>query len=54
MIEDNGLAGYPICALAFAASAATRAHHGRADEAKHDLRTGIELLTLLGDFIPSY
>src|SRR6202042_931477 len=54
VIEEHGLVGYPICALAFAASAATRAHHGRADEAKHDLRSGIELLTLLGDFIPWY
>ncbi len=54
VIEQSGLAGYPICALAFAASAATRAHHGRVDEAKRDLRSGIELLTLLGDFIPWY
>jgi LuxR family maltose regulon positive regulatory protein len=54
VIEERGLAGYPICALAFAASAATRAHHGRVDEAKRDLRSGIELLTLLGDFIPWY
>jgi LuxR family transcriptional regulator, maltose regulon positive regulatory protein len=54
VIEDRGLADYPICALAFAASAATRAHHGRADEAKRDLRSGIELLTVLGDFIPWY
>lgn len=54
LIEEEGLADYPICALAFAASAATRAHHGRADEAKRDLRTGIELLTVLGDFVPWY
>jgi LuxR family transcriptional regulator, maltose regulon positive regulatory protein len=54
VIEEGGLAEYPICALAFAASAATRAHHGRADEAKCDLRSGIELLTVLGDFIPWY
>jgi len=54
LIEERGLAGYPMCALAFAASAATRAHHGRADEAKHDLRSGIELLTVLGDFVPWY
>ena len=54
VIEERGLADYPICALAFAASAATRAHHGRADEAKRDLRSGIELLTVLGDFIPWY
>ncbi len=54
VIDERGLAEYPICALAFAASAATRAHHGRADEAKRDLRSGIELLTVLGDFIPWY
>jgi LuxR family transcriptional regulator, maltose regulon positive regulatory protein len=54
VIEERGLADYPLCALAFAASAATRAHHGRVDEAKRDLRSGIELLTLLGDFIPWY
>lgn len=54
VIEERGLAEYPICALAFAVSAATRAHHGRADEAKRDLRSGIDLLTELGDFIPWY
>jgi LuxR family maltose regulon positive regulatory protein len=54
VIAERGLADYPICALAFAASAAARAHHGRADEAKRDLRSGIELLTVLGDFIPWY
>ncbi|HUA69969.1 MAG TPA: LuxR C-terminal-related transcriptional regulator [Solirubrobacteraceae bacterium] len=54
VIDERGLAEYPICALAFAASAAARAHHGRADEAKRDLRSGIELLTVLGDFIPWY
>jgi len=54
LIEERGLAEYPLCALAFAASAATRAHHGRADEAKHDLRRGIDLLTSLGDFVPWY
>jgi len=54
VIDERGLAEYPICALAFAAAAATRAHHGRADEAKRDLRSGIELLTLLGDFTPWY
>jgi LuxR family transcriptional regulator, maltose regulon positive regulatory protein len=54
VIADRGLSGYPVCALAFAASAATRAHHGRVDEAKRDLRSGIELLTLLGDFTPWY
>ncbi len=54
VIDEAGLADYPICALAFAAAAATRAHHGRADEAKRDLRSGVELLTVLGDFIPWY
>jgi LuxR family transcriptional regulator, maltose regulon positive regulatory protein len=54
VIEQRGLAEYPFCALAFAASAAVRAHDGRADEAKQDLRRGIELLTTLGDFIPWY
>ena len=54
VIEERGLAEHPICALAFAACAAVRAHHGRADEAKRDLRSGIELLTVLGDFIPWY
>ncbi len=54
VIEEKGLAGYPISALAFAASAAVRAHHGRVDEAKQDLRAGIDLLADLGDFIPWY
>jgi LuxR family maltose regulon positive regulatory protein len=54
VIEERGLAEYPICALAFAASAAARAHYGRADEAKRDLRSGVDLLTELGDFIPWY
>lgn len=54
VIDERNLGDYPICALAFAASAATRAHHGRADEAKRDLRSSIELLTVLGDFIPWY
>ena len=31
-----------------------RAHHGQADEAKRDLRRGIDLLAALGDFIPWY
>ena len=54
VIEDRGLAEDPILALAFAASAASRAHHGRADEAKQDLRRSIDLLTVLGDFAPWY
>jgi LuxR family maltose regulon positive regulatory protein len=54
VIEERGLADYPICALAFAAAAATRAHQGRADEAKRDLRRGVDLLAALGDFLPWY
>jgi len=54
VIEERGLIDYPICALAFAAAAATRAHQGRADEAKRDLRRGVDLLAALGDFLPWY
>jgi LuxR family maltose regulon positive regulatory protein len=54
VIEARGLTDYPICALAFAAAAATRAHQGRADEAKRDLRRGVDLLAALGDFLPWY
>lgn len=54
VVDERGLSTYPISALAFAASAAARAHDGRADEAKRDLRRGIELLTALGDFVPWY
>jgi LuxR family transcriptional regulator, maltose regulon positive regulatory protein len=54
VIEERGLIDYPICTLAFAAAAATRAHQGRADEAKRDLRRGVDLLAALGDFLPWY
>jgi len=54
VIQERGLESYPVSALAFAASAAVRAHEGRADEAKHDLRRGTDLLAALGDFIPWY
>lgn len=53
-IEQHGNAECPLSALACAACAAVRAHHGRADEAKRDLRRGINLLAALGDFIPWY
>jgi LuxR family maltose regulon positive regulatory protein len=54
VIEHHRLHDYPIAALAFAACAASRAHDGRSDEAKRDLRIGIDLLARLGDFIPWY
>ncbi len=54
IVGESALAAYPISSIAFAASAATRAHQGRADEAKRDLRHGADLLAALGDFIPWY
>jgi LuxR family maltose regulon positive regulatory protein len=53
-IDRPGLVDQPVCALVFAAAAAARAHNGRSDEAKGDLRRGIDLLTELGDFLPWY
>jgi LuxR family transcriptional regulator, maltose regulon positive regulatory protein len=44
----------PICALVYAAAAASRAHRGRVDEAKMALRTSVDLLTSLGNFVPWY
>jgi LuxR family transcriptional regulator, maltose regulon positive regulatory protein len=54
MIVERGLDGDATTALAFAASAASRAHEGRVDEAKRDLRSGMNLLATLGDFLPWY
>ncbi len=42
-------AAIPLSALAFAAAAAARAHQGRADEAKRDLRRGLHALDELDD-----
>jgi LuxR family maltose regulon positive regulatory protein len=54
LIEEWGLTADPMSALTFAAAAASRAHHGRIDEAKRDLRRGSDLLASLGDFVPWY
>ena len=54
LLRTEALDGYPLSALAFAASAGVRAHQGRVDEAKHDLRRGIDLLAELGDYVPWY
>jgi LuxR family transcriptional regulator, maltose regulon positive regulatory protein len=54
IIERCGLTAEPVCAIAFAAAAASRAHGGRIDEAKRNLRTGIDLLAALEDFAPWY
>jgi LuxR family maltose regulon positive regulatory protein len=52
--EHPSLGTVPISALVFAASATTRAHEGRVDEAKRDLRRGVDLLAALGDFASWY
>ena len=54
MVEEWEVASDPLSAVVFAAAAASRAHQGRADEAKRDLRRGIDLLATLGDFAPWY
>jgi LuxR family maltose regulon positive regulatory protein len=54
MLDAGALHEYPLSALVFAASAAVHAHQGHADQAKRDLRRGIDLLAALGDYIPWY
>lgn len=54
LIEEHGLTTCPISALVFAASAASRAHQDRADEAKRDFRRASDLLAALGEFVPWY
>ncbi len=54
IVGGAALGAYPLSALVFAGSAATRAHRGHVDEAKQDLRHGADLLAALGDFIPWY
>jgi LuxR family transcriptional regulator, maltose regulon positive regulatory protein len=54
VVEEWTLTDDPLCAFVFAAAAASRAHQGRIDEAKGDLRRGIDLLAALGDFVPWY
>ena len=54
MIVAHELGREPMTAIVFAACAAARAHHGRADEAKKDLGTSTDLLVALGDSIPWY
>ena len=53
-LDARGLVDEPTFALLFAAAAAARAHAGRSDEAKRDLRRGIDALTDLGEFVPWY
>ena len=54
LVDDRDLDDDPLMALVYAASAAARAHAGRSDEAKRDLRKGVDLLAVLGDFIAWY
>jgi LuxR family maltose regulon positive regulatory protein len=54
IIDAGDLDDEPTMALAFAVCAAARAHEGRVDEAKRDLRRGVELLTALGDYAAWY
>ena len=54
VLDEWGLGQEPISALVFAAAAASRAHHGRIDEAKSHARRGSDLLAALGDFSQWY
>jgi LuxR family maltose regulon positive regulatory protein len=54
LVEGSAIATCPMVALVYAASAAARAHRDRADEAKRDLRRGVDLLASLNEFIPWY
>jgi LuxR family maltose regulon positive regulatory protein len=54
LIAPPALASLPISALVFAVAATTRAHLGRVDEAKRDLRHAVNLLARLGEFTPWY
>jgi LuxR family transcriptional regulator, maltose regulon positive regulatory protein len=54
VVEEWQLASEPLSAVVFAAAAASRAHGGQIDEAKRDLRRGIDLLATLGHFAPWY
>jgi LuxR family transcriptional regulator, maltose regulon positive regulatory protein len=54
VIEEWSLNADPLLAMVFSVAAASRAREGRVDEAKRDLRCGIDLLAALGDFVPWY
>jgi LuxR family transcriptional regulator, maltose regulon positive regulatory protein len=53
-VREHHLADDPLMALVFAATAACRAHEGRSDEAKRDLRAGIGGLAAFGDTVVWY
>lgn len=54
LLEEWGLGRDPLSAFTYAAAAAAKARQRRIDEAKHDLRLGVELLAALGEFTPWY
>lgn len=54
LLEEWDLTRDPSSAIVIAAAAASRAHQGRIDEAKCDLRCGIDQLAALGDFVAWY
>jgi LuxR family maltose regulon positive regulatory protein len=54
VVFDHDLGNEPILSIVFASAAASRARSRRPDEAKQNLRTGIELLTELPRFVPWY
>jgi LuxR family transcriptional regulator, maltose regulon positive regulatory protein len=54
IVDERHLDRDPQMALVYASSAAARAHDGRSDEAKRDLRRGSDLLVVLGDFTAWY
>ena len=54
LLRTSGFAEYPLSALVFAASAAVRAHQGRVDEAKREVRRGVELLGPPSEYMPWY
>lgn len=54
VVDESSLTTDRLSALVLAAAAASRAHEGRIDEAKRDLRSGVDLLAALGEFVPWY
>ena len=54
LLEEWGLTRDPLTAFTHAAAAAAEARQRRIDEAKRDLRRGVELLAALGEFAPWY
>jgi LuxR family transcriptional regulator, maltose regulon positive regulatory protein len=53
-VDRVGLGDEPISALVFAAAALDRAHRGRVDEARRDVREGARLLGMLAGFAAWY